>query len=264
MTVRKAKLPTRPIWSGRINIGLVNVPVKIYTMIRDESFSFRYVRKEDACPLKYQRVCTLDREVVDWADVARGYEVRKGEFVVFEKEELDALRPSSDGRINVDKFVPFSSVDRIYFDKTYLLSPDKSEDAYALMLSALQEMGMAGVGKFTMRTKEYPMLLHPYKGALVLTTLRYSYEVVDLEDLEAIQGLEEPSNEELDLATKIIENLSGEFDITEYRDNFRDKVEELIEKKMKGETIIVEEPEQEEVKELMEALQETLKQLQER
>jgi len=113
----KAKPSTRPIWSGRISIGLVNVPVRLYTMIRDESFSFRYVRKDDACPLKYERVCTLDKEVVNWEDVARGYEVKKGEFIVFSDEELEALRPSSDRRINIDKFVPFASVDRIYFDK---------------------------------------------------------------------------------------------------------------------------------------------------
>ena len=258
----KAKPPTRSIWSGRISLGLVNVPVKLYTMIRDESFSFRYVRKDDACPLKYQRVCTLDKEVVDWEDVARGYEVRKGEFVVFSKEELDALRPSSDGRINIDKFVPFASVDRIFFDKSYILAPDKSEDAYGLLLSAFREMGMAGVGKFTMRTKEYPALVHEYRDALVLTTLRYSSEVVDPRDMEELKGVLEPSDEELGLATKIIEGLSGDFDVTEYRDEFRDRVEELVEKKMKGETIVVEEPKTEEVKELMAALQETLKQLQ--
>jgi DNA end-binding protein Ku len=260
----KARPSSRPIWSGRISIGLVNVPVRMHTMIRDESFSFRFVRKDDACPLKYERVCTLDGEVVDWGEVARGYEVRKGEFVVFEKEELDALRPESDGRIRIDKFVPYSSVDIIYLDKSYILAPDKSDDAYGLLLAALQDMGMAGVGKFTLRTKEYPVLVHEYRGALLLTTLRYSYEVVDPRDVDALRGLGKPSEEELGLAVKIIENLSGDFDITEYRDEFRDRVEELVEKKMKGETIVVEEPKREEVKELMAALQETLKQLQQK
>jgi DNA end-binding protein Ku len=262
--MEKARPSSRSVWSGRISVGLVNVPVRMYTMIRDESFSFRYVRKEDACPLRYERVCTLDGEVVEWGDVARGYEVRKGEFVVFEKEELDALRPESDNRIRVDKFVPMSSVDRIYLDKSYILTPDKSEDAYSLLLTVFREMGMAGVGKFTMRTKEYPALIHEYRGSLLLTTLRYAYEVVDPRDVEALKGLKEPSPQELDLATRIIENLSGEFDVTEYRDEFRDKVEELVEKKMKGETFVVEEPKQEEVRELMAALQETLQQLQQR
>ncbi|HUS78928.1 MAG TPA: hypothetical protein VM050_09755 [Patescibacteria group bacterium] len=120
----------------------------------------------------------------------------------------------------------------------------------------------AGVGKFTMRTKEYPVMIHEYKNSLLLTTLRYSYEVVDPNDVEALKVVNEPSEEELELATKIIENLSGEFDITEYRDDFRERVEDLVTKKMKGETILVEESKKEEVKELMTALQETLQQLQ--
>lgn len=260
----KAKPPSRPVWSGRISIGLVNVPVKMLTMIRDESFSFRFVRKTDACPLKYERVCTLDGEMVGWGDVARGYEVRKGEFVVFGKEELDALRPPTDERIRIEKFVPLQFIDRIYFDKSYILVPDKSEDAYGLMRAVLRDMSMAGVGRFTMRTKEYPVLVHEYRGGLLLTTLRYAYEVVDPQDVEALEGVEEPSAEAFELATKIIENLSGDFDITEYRDTFRERVEELVEKKMKGEIMVVEAPKREEVKELMAALHETLQQLQEK
>jgi DNA end-binding protein Ku len=243
-------------------MGLVNVPIKLYTMIRDESFSFKYVRKEDACPLKYQRVCTLDEEIVDWDDVAQGYEVRKGEFVVFDRDEIKALRPSSDNRIKIDKFVPMDSVDRIYLDKSYILTPDKSGDAYGLLLSALVEMNMAGVGSFTMRTKEYPALIHVYRDSIIVTTLRYANEVVDPRAMEAMKEVKEPSDQELGLAVKIIENLSGDFDITQYNDTFRDRVQELVDKKMKGETIVVEEPKKEEVKELMAALQETLKQLQ--
>jgi len=140
--------------------------------------------------------------------------------------------------------------------------PDKSDDSYSLLLTAMQSMGKAGVGKITLRTKEYPVLVHPYKGALVLTTLRYAYEVADLGELEELKKLKEPKKVELDLAAKIIGDLSGEFNIGDYRDSYREKIEELIEKKMKGETIVVEKPVKEEAaKELMVALQETLKQL---
>jgi DNA end-binding protein Ku len=260
----KAKPSSRPIWSGRISIGLVNVPVKLFTMIRDQSFSFRFVRKGDACPLRYERICTLDGEVVDWEDVGRGYEVRKDEFIVFDKEELDALRPESSEKIKIDKFIPFDSIDQIYLEKSYILTPDRSKDAYSLLLTSLEDMGMAGVGKFTLRTKEYPIIVHIYRGALLLTTLRYAYEVVDPQDIPEIKELGEPSIEELQLATKIIKNLAGEFNIQEYRDTFKERVEELVEKKMKGETITIEKPKGPEVKELMVALQETLQQLQER
>jgi DNA end-binding protein Ku len=122
-------------------------------------------------------------------------------------------------------------------------------------------MGKAGVGRITIREKEYPVLVHPYKNALVLTTLRYAHEIADPNGLEELHDLKEPTREELDLARKIVADLSGEFDITEYQDSYQEKVKTLIQKKMKGETIVVEQPAKEEAKELMVALQETLKQL---
>jgi len=257
-----AEPSSRSIWSGRISIGLVNVPVKLYTMIKDQSFSFKFVRKDDACPLKYERVCTLDQEVVPWSDVGRAIEVRKGEFVVFEKEELDALRPESNKKINIDKFIPLSQVDRILFEKSYILAPDKSTDSYSLLLKAFTTKEMAGIGRFTLRTKEYPVLIYPYRDALILTTLRYGNEVVDPRGVKGLENLEEPTKEELELALKIMDNLKGDFDITEYRDTYSEKVEILLAKKMKGETITVEAPKTEEVKDIMTALQQTLAQLQ--
>ena len=262
MSKLTAEPSTRSIWSGRISIGLVNVPVKLYTMIKDQSFSFKFVRRDDACPLKYERVCTLDSEVVPWSDIGRAVEVRKGEFVVFSKEELDSLRPESNRKINIDKFIPMEQVDQILFEKSYILAPDKSDDSYALMLEAFKRKNMAGVGRFTLRTKEYPVLVYPYRDALIITTIRYGDEVIDPKSVKGLQGLQVPAEEELDLAMKIIDNLSGDFDITEYKDTYRDRVEALIQQKMKGKTIVVEEAKTEEVKELMTALQETLAQLQ--
>jgi DNA end-binding protein Ku len=157
--------------------------------------------------------------------------------------------------------VDYFSVDPIYFDRSYALMPDKSNDAYGLLLTALEKKGKAGVGRITLRTKEYPALVHTYKGALVLTTLRYAYDVVDPQGFEELKKLKEPEKAELDLAVKIVTDLSGEFDITEYKDNYKQKVEELIKKKLKGETVVVEKPVEEEAKELMVALRDTLKQL---
>jgi DNA end-binding protein Ku len=139
--------------------------------------------------------------------------------------------------------------------------PNKSNDAYGLLLTALEKKGKAGAGRITLRTKEYPALVHAYKGALVLTTLRYAYDVVDPRSFEELEKLKEPETAELDLANKIVGDLSGEFDMAEYKDRYRQKVEELIKKKLKGETVVVEKPVEEEVKGLMVALRETLKQL---
>jgi DNA end-binding protein Ku len=255
------RISERSIWSGRITIGLVNVPVKVFTMIFDKSVFFRFLHKQDGQPLKYERVCTKDGKIVPWEDTVRGYEVAKNEFVIFDKEELKAIRPESDQRIRIDKFVDFLSVDPIYLDKSYVLTPDKSEDAYSLLLNALQGMGKAGVGRITLRTKEYPVLMHVYKGALVMTTLHYAYEVADPSHLEALKDLKEPDKNELALAEKIISDLSGEFNITDYEDTYKEKVDEIVDKKLKGEKIVVQKPEKEEAKKLMVALQETLEQL---
>jgi DNA end-binding protein Ku len=252
----------RSFWSGTVSIGLVNVPVKLYTMTKDQSYSFHFLRKRDGCPLKYQRVCTYDDEVVEWGDVARGYEVRKGEYITFTKEELDAIRPQSDRRIKIDKFVHYLGVDPVYFQNSYILGPDKSNDAYGLLLAVLEKKGMAGVGLYTMRTKEYPVLIYSYRGALILTTLRYINEVVDPSTVKDIKDLKQPTHKELELAERILENLTGDFNIGEYHDTYRENIEKLIKQKINGETFKVELPEKkEDVKELMVALEQTLQQM---
>jgi DNA end-binding protein Ku len=257
----KAMPSNRPIWSGSITIGLVNVPVKLYTMIRDQAFSFRLLHNEDGQPLKYERVCIRDDKVIDWKDTVKGYEVRKNEFIVFTKEELDAIRPESDQRIRLDKFVSLLSIDPIYFEKSYILIPDRSNDAYGLLMTVIKQMGKAGMGKLTLRTKEYPVMVYEYRGALVLTTLRYANEVIDPVDMEELKDIKKPAKKEMELAEKIILDLSGDFDITEYSDGYRMKMEMLIANKMKGKVVVAEVPKKEEVKELMVALQETIKQL---
>ncbi|NJD76069.1 MAG: Ku protein [Candidatus Methanoperedens sp.] len=252
----------KPIWGGSITIGLVNVPIKIYTMIRDQAFSFRLLHDDDGQPLKYERICTGDNKVVDWKDTVKGYEIQKNEFIVFKKEELDAIRPESDRKIKLDKFVSLLSIDPVYFNKSYLLVPDGSEEAYSLLMSAIRQMGKAGLGKITLRTKEYPVVVYEYKGVLIMTTLRYANEIVIPESVgEELTKIKKPSQKEMELAVKIINELSGEFDITRYRDGYREKMEELIESKIKGEAVVVREPEKEEIKELMVALQETIKKL---
>ncbi len=257
----RARPSHRPIWSGSISIGLVNVPVKLYTMIRDQAFSFRLLHNEDGQPLKYERVCIRDDKVIDWKDTIKGYEIRKNEFIVFTKEELEAIRPESDQRIRLDKFVSLLSIDPIYFEKSYILIPDKSNDAYSLLMNVLKQMGKAGMGKLTMRTKEYPVVIYEYRGALVLTALRYANEVVYPGVMEELKELKKPAKKEMELAEKIIRDLSGEFDITEYKDGYKMRMEKLIEKKMKGEVVVAEIPKKEEVKELMAALQETIKEM---
>jgi DNA end-binding protein Ku len=256
-----APASSRSIWSGSITIGLVNVPVKLYSMIYDKGVTFHFLHKTDGQPLKYVKMCTKDDKIVPWNEVIRGYEVAKNEYITFDKAELDAAKPESDKRIRISKFVDYFSVDPIYFDRTYALLPDKSKEAYSLLLNALQRTNKAGAGRITLRTKEYPALLHTYKGALVLTTLRYAYDVVDPQDFEKLHKLAEPEKAELDMAVKIVKDLSGDFDITEFQDTYMKRVQGLIAQKLKGEKITIEKAPEVEAKGLMVALRETLKQL---
>ena len=248
----------RPFWSGSITIGLVNVPVRLHTMVRDRSFSFRLLHRADGQPLKYDRVCSRDGVVVAWKDTVKGYEVRKGEFLVFEPEELKAAMPESDRKIRIDKFVYYLSLDPVYFESSYILVPDRSEEAYGLLVTAMQELGRAAAGTITLRTKEYPVIVHVYDGALVLTTLRHADEVTPPHAFSILPSLPVPKDTELALAKRIITDLSGDFSIHDYPDRFREAVLALIDKKLAGEKIVYEEPHPEEAKELMQALQETI------
>jgi DNA end-binding protein Ku len=233
-------------------------------MIYDKGIKFHFLHSVDGQPLKYVKMCTKDDKIVPWNEVIRGFEVEKNEYVTLNKKELDAAKPESDNRIRITKFVDYFSVDPIYFDKTYALMPKKDKEAYTLLLRTLERQNKAGAGRITLRTKEYPALLHTYKGALVLTTLRYAYDVVDPQNFEDIHTLKEPQKAELDIATKIVSDLSGDFDITEFEDTYMKRVEELIAQKMKGEKVHIEKPPEVEAKGLMVALRETLKQLEQK
>ncbi|HMK16214.1 MAG TPA: Ku protein, partial [Methanomicrobiales archaeon] len=155
-----AKKGSRPIWSGAVSIGLVNVPVKAYPMTRDSSIHFHLLHAKDGQPLKYERVCTRDGVVVPWEETVKGYEVRRNEFIVLGKEELRAALPESDRLIRIDRFVHYLSLDPVYFENSFILVPDGTPEAYSLLHTVCQELGEAGIGRFTMRTKEYPALIH--------------------------------------------------------------------------------------------------------
>lgn len=248
----------RAFWSGSITIGLVNVPVSLHTMVRDHAFPFRLLHRKDGQPLRYDRVCSRDGQVVPWSDTVKGYEVRKGEFLVFEPEELKAAMPESDRKIRISRFVHSLSLDPVYFDTPYILVPDRSEEAYGLLVTALEELGSSAVGTIILRTKEYPAVVHAYHGALILTTLRHADEVTLPHAFPALSALPVPKEAELGLAKRIITELSGEFSISEFTDRYHEAILELIGKKLAGEKIVYEEPHPEEAKELMQALQETI------
>ena len=251
----------RAFWTGALSIGLVNIPVRLAVMVKDHTVQFHLLHRKDGQPVRYERVCTKDNEVVPWEEIVRGFEVREGEYIVLEKEEIDAVKPESDRRIRIDRFINVLSVDPVYFDRTYLLLPDGPADAYALLRETFRTMGKGGVGRITLRTKEYPVLVREYQDALVLTTLHYPDEVTDPGQIEVLTAIRALGTKELSLAGKIVSDLSGEFEIGDYHDTYRERIEALIQSKMTGTTYHVEKPKAAEVRDLMSALEETLARL---
>ena len=255
-----AALP-RTTWSGSLRIGLVNIPVKALSLIRDRRISFRMLHKSCKTPISFKRICQEGDEV-SMADIIYGYPLDRSRYVLLDKKEIESARPDSKNTILLDRFVNFFEIDPHYFDTTYLLLPDRSEEAYSLMQAVMEKTGKAGLGKITFRSKERLVLVHYYRGAIVATTLRYDGEIMDPQIFPALQDLAPPGEKELALAAQIIESLSGELDLTGYKDQYREKIEALVKSKMEGTVIIPEKKRaRPAAKSLMEALRQTAESL---
>ncbi len=255
----------KSLWSGSIVIGFINIPIKLYSMQKDHEVSFRLIHRECGTPINYKKWCPHCKREVRDDEIVKGFEIVRGQYVIVEDEEIERLKPKSSKQIKVDSFVNFFEVDPHYFSRSYILLPDKSEEAYSVFMKALEEKGKAALGRIILRKKEFPAIIHPYKGGLVLTTLHYKDEVIDPRYLMNTMGIQlgKENPEEINLAKMIIEQLTGPVNLDRYRDEFSDAIKELVKRKARGEkNIVLEKPEEgEEVKNLMEALESTIKEI---
>jgi DNA end-binding protein Ku len=251
-------MPPRSLWSGAISFGLVNVPVKMLTAVSQKDVRFNQLHAKDNSRINQKRFCAEEGVEVPYEELVKGYEVRPGQYVIIEPEELDGLDPVATHTIDILEFVELDQIDPVYFDKPYYLVPDnRAEKAYALLAQALERSGKVGIAKFVMRTKEYLAAIRSTNGALVISTLLYGDEVVPIETLDT-PGLEtELSERELKMAEALIESLTEKFDPDRHEDTYREKVMELIRQKDEGEEVVVhaaaEEPAK--VEDLMAALE---------
>ncbi|MDG6257393.1 MAG: Ku protein [Methanomicrobiaceae archaeon] len=246
-----------PVWSGRLSLGLVNIPVKALPLVQDRRIRFRMMHRTCETPIHYKKVCEEGHGVPD-EEVVFGYELPGGEHVLLEREELRNARPRSSQEISLDAFISVFEVDAHYFEKTYVLIPDGSEAAYALLRRVMQRAGKAAVGKATLHSRERVVLIHHYRNAIVATTLRYHDELLDPTDAPALEGLPEPDDEEIELAHQIVEKLSAPFDLAAYEDRYGARLEALIRARAGGRPLVLEEESREvSAKTLMEALRET-------
>ncbi len=256
-----ADAPPRTTWSGSLRIGLVNIPVKALLITKDVRISFRMLHRSCKTQISNKRFCQEGEEVT-LADIVYGYPLGKDRYAVLEKKEIEAARPESKNTIALDRFVNFFEIDPHYFEKTYLLLPDKSEEAYSLLRTVMEKTAKAAIGRISLRSRERPVLVHYYHQAVVATTLRYPEEVLDPEGYQAIRDLPQPQEKELELAMQIIKSLSGELDRSSYRDRYKERIEALVRSKMAG-TVEVQEKKRTRppAKSLMEALRLTAESL---
>ncbi|HET7486443.1 MAG TPA: Ku protein [Acidimicrobiales bacterium] len=229
----------RSIWGGAISFGLVNVPVKLYTAVRKKDVRFHQLHGTDGARINQKRVCSADGEEVAYEEIVKGYEIAKGQYVIVEPEELEALDPETTHTIDIEDFVALDQIDPLFFDASYYVLPDKrGEKAYRLLLEAMRDSGKVGIAKVVMRTKQYLVAVRPVGEALVMTTMNFDDEVVSQDELDDLPGPSEGVSErELAMAGQLIGSLSTDFDPSRYQDTYREKVLELIEKKAQGQEI---------------------------
>ena len=253
----------RAIWSGSISFGLVSVPVKAFSAVRDHSVHFNQLEKKTGARINYKKVSDKTGKEVSGDDIESGYEIASGKYVVVEDEELEKLRPRTSRTIDISDFVDLHEIDPIYYERTYWLGPDgeAAERPYRLLLAAMESEGKAGIGTVVMRKKQYLAAIRPLDGALAMSTMRFADEVVPQKDVDALPGKgAKPDAKELKLASQIIGSLATDWDPTRYHDTYTEELKNLIEAKAKGKEIVVQEdaPATTNVLDLMQALEASL------
>lgn len=231
-------MSARAISNGTISFGLVSIPVKLYSTGEPSvGIHFNMVHRKCGTQLKQRYWCPTDEEYVEKAEIAKGYEFAKGQFVLFDDQELKALNPEPTNAIDITEFVPIEKVDPVYFDKAYYLGPDKAGGRpYKLLAGAMREKGQAALARYRARGKDYLVLLRPYESGLVMQQLRYADEVRPFAEVPIDNADVKPA--EMDLARRLIEQIStDQFKPEAYRDEVRDKTRALIEKKIAGQEI---------------------------
>jgi DNA end-binding protein Ku len=254
----------RPLWSGSLSFGLVNVPVALFSAVVDTDVHFRQLHAKDHTPVETRRFCSAEDVEVPYAEIAHGYETDDGEQVVLTDEELAAADPQKTRTIDIEAFVDLADVDPIYFDHPYLLMPagdtDGTRRAYRLLVEAMGESERAALGRFVLRTKEHLVLIRVREGRLALTTLRFHDEVRPAKDVPTPGKRAKPGKRQVDQAVALVEALSCDWDPARYADRYVERLRRIIKRKEKGQTVSA--PEREEtpspIPDLMEALEKSL------
>ncbi len=228
----------RPIWTGTLSFGLLNVPVSLMSGERKTDLHFRMLDSRDNKPVRYERVNADTGEEVPWKDIVKAFEYDKGSFIVLEDDDMKAAAPESHETVEVETFVDAGSIAPQFYDKPYVLVPaKKAEKGYVLLRETLKSTKQIGVARVVIRTREYLAAVIPQDDALILQLLRYPQEVVDPADYKLPAGKTSSyriSPKEMEMAKQLVSSMSGPWSPDEYHDEFRERLQAVIQKKMKA------------------------------
>src|SRR3982751_2882556 len=224
----------RSMWKGAIAFGLVNIPIELYSAVRDHRPKFRLLHAKDEAPVKYERVCQTEGKPVAWDDLVKGYEYAKGQFVVLTKDDFKTAAVEKTKTIDILDFVDPEEIDERYFETPYYLLPGKgAERAYALLREGIRESGRIGVAKIILRDAQHLAAVEAIGDALVLTMMRFADELADLKEFDfPRKGEIRPA--ELKMAQQLIDNLTSKWDPAKYTDEYKENLMRVINAKMKG------------------------------
>jgi DNA end-binding protein Ku len=231
----------RPVWTGSISFGLVNVPVKAYTAVRDHDIHFNQLEKGSGSRIRNRKVAEKSGKEVNADDIEMGFEIREGRYVTFDKDELDELRPASTRMIEVSDFVALDEIDPIYYERTYWLAPggDAARKAYGLLLAAMEVRGRVAIGTVVMRNKQYLTAVRPLDGALAMSTMRFADEVVPRADVDEVPNRRtKPEAKALKMATQLVDSLAAEWDPDRYHDTYVEELRKRIKARDSGKKIV--------------------------
>src|SRR5881275_2655896 len=256
----------RTIWNGSISFGLVNIPIGLALATQRSDIAFRTLHRECGTPIKNKRWCPYHERDVEAEELVKGWEVAKGEFVIVEESDLEAVALQRSQSIEILRFVALADVDPVYFDRTYYLAPANTpaqRRPYVLLLRAMEETGMAAIGKFVLWGNENLCLIRPHGESLALETLFFAEDVRSRSEIEEAVAETDVKGPELELARQVVESLVGEFEPEDFENQYRGELRAMLEAKLAGQEIARPEPVPETpVVDLMEALKRSVEEVQ--
>lgn len=225
----------RPLWTGSLSFGLINIPVKLYSGSKDISIDLDMLHKKDLSPIRFARICKAEEKEVPYQDIVKGYEYQPGDYVVLTEEDYQRANVRKTKLIDIMDFTEESEVDSIFFEKPYFLEPGKGAGkAYVILREALKKSKRVGIAKFVIHHKEHIGILKPYNKILVVEQLRYASQINDTKGLDVPKEDENPSSKELTMAIKLIDQLTVPFKADKYHDTYTEELKTIIEEKAKG------------------------------